>query len=72
MGVWKDEAGKLWLKCGTFRCGGSPIDWAPYPWWDLDHPATKAYLDANPEEKKKFNERRSEDGGEEVDGDIPF
>ncbi len=34
---------ELWLECGTPRCDGSPIDWAPFPWWDEEHPATKAY-----------------------------
>jgi hypothetical protein len=32
--VWRDATGYLWLECGTPDCDGSPIDWAPYPWWD--------------------------------------
>lgn len=71
--VWQDDDGRLWLECGTPGCDGSPIDWAPYPWWDPDHPATKAYLDANPGERRKYEERRTDDGGEgDDDGDIPF
>jgi hypothetical protein len=38
--VWKDRHGELWLECGTPGCSGSPIDWAPYPWWDSSHPLT--------------------------------
>lgn len=41
--VWKDGNGELWLECGTPNCDGSPIDWAPYPWWDPDHPASKKH-----------------------------
>ena len=66
--VWKDEQNKLWLECGTPECGGSPIDWAPYPWWDSEHPATKDYLEKHPEERKKF-EDFGEDAGDE---EIPF
>jgi hypothetical protein len=51
--VWKDDSGHLWLECGTPGCDGSPIDWAPYPWWDENHPATIEHLKKNP---------RSEDG----------
>ncbi len=40
--VCEDEDGQLWLECGTPGCDGSPIDWADYPWWDENHPATKA------------------------------
>jgi hypothetical protein len=32
--VWQDSTGALWLECGTPDCDGSPIDWAPEPWWD--------------------------------------
>ncbi len=39
--VWQSADGSLWLECGTPECSGSPIDWAPYPWWDPDHPLTK-------------------------------
>lgn len=41
MRIWTDSAGDHWLECGTPECDGSPIDWAPYPWWDEDHPLTK-------------------------------
>jgi hypothetical protein len=37
------EKGGLWLECGTPDCDGSPIDWADYPWWDENHPETKAH-----------------------------
>jgi hypothetical protein len=68
--VWQDDKGKLWLECGTPKCGGSPIDWAPYPWWDPEHPATKEYLQSHPEERKKFEEEK--DNGETPgDGGIP-
>lgn len=39
--VWQDKTSSLWLECGTQDCDGSPIDWAPYPWWDPDHPAAQ-------------------------------
>jgi len=39
--VWMDSVGEYWLECGTPGCDGSPIDWAPYPWWDEHHPLTK-------------------------------
>jgi hypothetical protein len=51
--VWQDQKGALWLECGTPRCHGSPIDWAPYPWWDPKHPATKAHLKAQPKPKQR-------------------
>lgn len=41
--VWRDPSGGHWLECGTPGCDGSPIDWAPYPWWDPKHPLTKKY-----------------------------
>jgi hypothetical protein len=41
--VWKGGDGSLWLECGTPGCDGSPIDWAPYPWWDPDHPLTRKH-----------------------------
>lgn len=41
--VWRGGDGNLWLECGTPGCAGSPIDWAPYPWWDKEHPLTKKY-----------------------------
>ena len=48
--VWEDGNSELWLECGTPDCNGSPIDWAPYPWWDPDHPATKRYIKENGED----------------------
>lgn len=37
-----EEDGEVWLECGTPGCDGSPIDWADYPWWDENHPRTRA------------------------------
>src|SRR5262245_37052229 len=42
--VWRDDQGALWLECGTPDCDGAPIDWAEFPWWAENHPATKAYF----------------------------
>lgn len=39
--------GQLWLECGTPNCDGSPIDWAEYPWWDENHPLTKAHMEGD-------------------------
>ena len=43
--VWQERRR---LACGWNAahpdCDGSPIDWAPYPWWNPKHPATKDYL----------------------------
>lgn len=63
-GVWEDDADKLWLECGTRGCDGSPIDWAPCPWWDENHPATQEWLKNHPED----------DGAAQEDGDddSPF
>ena len=64
--VWQDDNGSLWLECGTPECDGSPIDWAPYPWWDENHPATKEYLQQPQKPKRQSpRQRASED-------DIPF
>ena len=41
--VWESDDGSLWLECGTPGCDGSPIDWAPYPRWDDNPPATKPF-----------------------------
>ena len=63
--VWEDGNRELWLECGTPGCDRSPIDWAPYPWWDEKHPETKRYL--------KSKKRRSK-GGPKTSGadDVPF
>ena len=65
--VWQDDEGALWLECGTPECDGSPIDWAPYPWWDPKHPATKKYLKSQSKPKRK---RRTKTGP--TDDDVPF
>ena len=63
--VWKDVAGQLWLECGTPGCDGSPIDWAPYPWWDENHPATRQFLKSS---KRRSSGRKRKSS----DDDIPF
>ncbi len=68
--VWRSEDGRLWLECGTPNCDGSPIDWAPYPWWDPKHPATKEFLKAA---KKSWRRRRGKrDAAAHDDDDVPF
>ena len=42
--IWRDGMGDCWLECGTPGCNGSPIDWAPFPWWDETHPLTQEQL----------------------------
>lgn len=66
--VWQSSDGSLWLECGTPGCDGSPIDWAPYPWWDPKHPETKAYLKAS---KSRSKQRRSSSKHGAGD-DVPF
>jgi len=66
--VWEDEQGQLWLECGTPKCNGSPIDWADYPWWNDDHPATKDYLNQQKQSAKPKRGRKKSDN----DDDIPF
>lgn len=63
--VWQDEAGTLWLECGTPECDGSPIDWAPYPWWDEKHPATREYWKRNRKPRRKRPPKAGDD-------DVPF
>jgi hypothetical protein len=53
--VWEDARGGHWLECGTPGCDGSPIDWAPYPWWDDDHPLTRQH---DAEERRQEQEER--------------
>ena len=51
--VWESAPGRYWLECGTPGCDGCPIDWAPYPWWDANHPLTRQFepnIDAEEEE----------------------
>lgn len=40
----RSRTGEILLECGTPGCDGSPIEWAPHPWWDESHPTTLAYL----------------------------
>ena len=68
--VWQSKDGSLWLECGTPDCDGSPIDWAPYPWWDPKHPATKAYLKA--EKSRPSPPPSSRRRKKDADDDIPF
>jgi hypothetical protein len=65
--VWQDDDSSLWLECGTPDCNGSPIDWAPVPWWDPKHPANKANKKARPKAK-----RRSPRPNANPEDDIPF
>ena len=69
--VWRSKDNRLWLECGTPDCDGSPIDWAPVPWWDPRHPAMKEYLKkAKAESKLKPKPKR----GRKADDpdDVPF
>ena len=63
--VRQDRKGQLWLECGTPGCDGSPIDWADYPWWDEDHPATREFL----RRQRNTRRRRKRNRG---DDDVPF
>ena len=65
--VWEDGKRQLWLECATPECNGSPIDWADYPWWDEDHPATIEYLK---KQKKQAPKRKRR--GKASDDDVPF
>ena len=64
--VWQDKSGSLWLECGTPGCDGSPIDWAPYPWWNPKHPATKEQL------KKSKKPKRKQPPEDDFPDDVPF
>jgi len=64
--VWQDKSGSLWLECGTANCNGSPIDWAPYPWWNRKHPVTREQLKRSKKPKRKRAPRK--DGPD----DVPF
>jgi hypothetical protein len=71
--VWEDDEQALWLECGTPGCNGSPIDWAPYPWWDPKHPATKEYLRKPPPARKPLRKTKKSRGKQRADDDdIPF
>jgi hypothetical protein len=61
-----EQDGRLWLECGTPECDGSPIDWAPYPWWDPKHPAAKAH------QKKTRRAKRKPHLDSGAADDIPF
>lgn len=64
--VWQNAKGRLWLECGTPGCDGSPIDWAPYPWWEPRHPATREYL------KRQRQPRRGKPTPGRGEDDVPF
>jgi hypothetical protein len=64
--VWQDESGSLWLECGTPGCDGSPIDWAPYPWWNPKHPVTRGHVKRSRKPRRKKGSK-----GDESD-DVPF
>ena len=63
--VWQDAEGRLWLECGAPDCDGSPIDWAPFPWWDPEHPAAKRHKRSKGSGGTRGKKKRSDD-------DIPF
>jgi hypothetical protein len=65
--VWRAKDGSLWLECGTPGCDGSPIDWAPYPWWDPKHPATKEYVKRSKKPRRKGRRKKGDE-----DDDVPF
>jgi hypothetical protein len=73
--VWADGKGRLWLECGTPGCDGSPIDWAPFPWWDPTYSAPKKSR-KNPGTRGRHTrgtrspKRRKKDKGN--DDDVPF
>jgi hypothetical protein len=66
--VWKSEDGALWLECGTAKCNGSPIDWAPFPWWDPKNPETKRALRGKSPKSKPGKRHRKNDDSD----DVPF
>ena len=69
--VWQSRDGSLWLECGTPDCDGSPIDWAPYPWWDPKHPEAKAGIKHAKTQPKA--RRKPKRGLQEGDADdVPF
>jgi hypothetical protein len=69
--VWQAKDGSLWLECGTPGCDGSPIDWAPYPWWNPKHPETKAGLKQAKTQPKARRKPKRGPQGSDVD-DVPF
>ena len=69
--VWQAKDGSIWLECGTPDCDGSPIDWAPYPWWDANYTEPKARPKRSKRPSKtKRKPKRGLPGGD-VD-DVPF
>ena len=69
--AWQAKDGSLWLECGTPGCDGSPIDWAPYPWWNPKHPETKAALKQAQTQPKVRRKPKRGSQGYDVD-DVPF
>ena len=67
--VWQDPKGGLWLECGTPNCDGSPIDWAPFPWWDGRHPETKKFQQQAKHKPKRRRTRKQKGADDE---DVPF
>ncbi|MBN2508580.1 MAG: hypothetical protein JXQ71_18030 [Verrucomicrobia bacterium] len=39
--VRRNRWAELTVECGTPGCHGTPAEWAPYPWWDEQHPLTR-------------------------------
>ncbi len=65
--VWQDSEGALWLECGTPGCDGSPIDWAPFPWWDEKNPEAKKHFQQQKPSKPKRRRKKND-----PDDDVPF
>jgi hypothetical protein len=63
--VWQDTEGALWLECGTPGCDGSPIDWAPHPWWDETYSAPKRSAKSPKSRSKRGKKKSGED-------EVPF
>ena len=68
-----EQNGKLWLECGTPDCNGSPIDWAPFPWWDDKHPDTIEFRRTHQNGEGGFHWHDDEEGDDEDElGKPPF
>lgn len=67
--VWRTSDGSLWLECGTPGCDGSPVDWAPFPWWDPKDPETRRQLKKKAGQPKRKAPRQPSNL---PDDDVPF
>jgi hypothetical protein len=69
--VWKALDGSLWLECGTPGCDGSPIDWAPFPWWEPGW-SKKAKRKSSKSSRSKSKGGKGEQQLPPKDDDVPF